>query len=329
LRFDERSFAGTVVDFDEDETCFDACDIEGDHSGGMNVEDFAHGHEFVPDFHGVVPGHPNFVTEIAGVASARDVNGDAGDFSVRDAKIFEVGDAGVGCGVQKFSGCRTLQRESRELFRDIFELDVEAERVLLKPAEAGIGGGPAIFIFAEARDGAVVDDFAFGIAPAAVDNLVDGDFVDVAGDDAVEETRSVGSGDAVFVERRNINEGGGIADGVVLVLVVHFVDADGVIAGPLAIVEAFAEGESAFVECGSDGQGSLLLGMRGGIIVARREREQAAGGNWRVAPRNDSSGQASAEREKERIGYTPGVFAKSAEIEENAELELPPSPYFL
>src|SRR5579871_2974946 len=54
----------------------------------------------------------------------------------------------------------------------------------------------------------------------------------------------------------------------------HFVDADGVIAGPLAIVEAFAEGESAFVKCGSDGQGVLLLRMRGGIIVVRSEREQ-------------------------------------------------------
>jgi len=48
--------------------------------------------------------------------------------------------------------------------------------------------------------------------------------------------------------------------------VVHFIDTDGVIAGPLAIVEAFAEGESAFVECGSDGQDGLLLMLRGGII---------------------------------------------------------------
>jgi len=62
------------------------------------------------------------------------------------------------------------------------------------------------------------------------------------------------------------------------VLVVHFVDADGVIARPLAIVEAFAEGESAFVERGSDGQGSLLLRMRGGIIVARRDEGQALEG---------------------------------------------------
>jgi hypothetical protein len=57
-------------------------------------------------------------------------------------------------------------------------------------------------------------------------------------------------------------------------LVMHFVDADGVIAGPLAIVEAFAESESAFVECGSDGQVDLLLRMRGGIIVGWRGGEQ-------------------------------------------------------
>jgi len=175
----------------------------------MNVENFTHGHELVPDFHGVIPGNPDFVAEVTSVSGAGDVHGDAGDFSVRDAKIFEIGNAGVGCCVKKFSGCRTLQCESGELLGNVFELDIEAERVLLKPAEAGIGGGPAIFIFAEARDGAVVDDFAFGIAPAAIDNLIDGDFVDVAGDDAIDEASGVGSGDAIFVERRDVDERGG------------------------------------------------------------------------------------------------------------------------
>ncbi len=122
---------------------------------------------------------------------------------------------------------------------------------MLEPAQAGVGGGPAIIVFAEAGDGAVVDDVALRIAPAAVDDLVDRNFVDVAGDDAVHKFSGVFSGDAIFEERRDVDERGGIANGVVLVLVVHLVNADGVVAGPLAIVEAFAEGEGAFVECGS------------------------------------------------------------------------------
>jgi hypothetical protein len=190
---------------------------------------------------------------------------------VGNAKIFEVDDVGVGDGVEKLSRSWALQRKSGDSFRNIFELDIEAEGVLLKPAKTWIGGSPAIFVFSQARDGAVVNDFAFGIAPAAVDDLIDSDSVDVARDDSIDETRGVWTSDAIFVERRNIDKRGGVADGVVLVLVVHLVDADGVIAGPLAIVEAFAKGESAFVECGSDGQGNLLLRMRGGIIVGRRD----------------------------------------------------------
>src|SRR5262249_29193551 len=108
------------------------------------------------------------------------------------------------------------------------------------------------------------------------------------------EARGVGSGDSVFVERRDVDERGGVANGIVFVLMVHLVDADGVIAGPFAIVEAFAEGESAFVKSGSDGQGRLLFVLGAGIIVVRRDIEQGEGS-----------------------GYTPGVLAKSAQIKEN------------
>jgi hypothetical protein len=42
-------------------------------------------------------------------------------------------------------------------------------------------------------------------------------------------------------------------------LVMHFIDADCVIAGPFAVVEAPAESESTFVKSGSDGHEDLLL----------------------------------------------------------------------
>ena len=138
---------------------------------------------------------------------------------------------------------------------NVFDVDVEAEGVLLKPAEAGIGGGPAIFIFAEPGDGAVVDDVAFRVAPAAVDNLIDRDLINVPSDDPVDELGGVLAGDAIFEERGNVDERGRVANGVVFVLVRHFIDADGVIAGPLAIAEAFAEGHGAFVKSCSDGHG--------------------------------------------------------------------------
>ena len=170
------------------------------------------------------------------------------NFAVSDAKIFQVGDIRVGYRLQQFSGGRALEREGCGLLGNILDLYVQAERVLLEPAEAGVGGGPAIFIFAKAGDGAVVDYFAVGVAPAAVNDLIDTDFVDVAGDDAVYELGGVAAGYAIFEKWGNIDERGGVADGVVLVLVVHLVDAHGVIAGPLAIVEAFAERHRSLVK---------------------------------------------------------------------------------
>jgi hypothetical protein len=47
----------------------------------------------------------------------------------------------------------------------------------------------------------------------------------------------------------------------------HFIHADRVIAGPLAIVEAVAERKGALVKCSADGQGKILemLNVEGGL----------------------------------------------------------------
>jgi len=217
----------------------------------VDVEGFAVLYEGVPNFYGVFPGHPDFEAEVAGVAGAGDVHGNAGYFGVGDAKVLQIRDAGVSYGFKEAAGGGALHGQRGHVFGGVDDFYVETEGVLLEPAETRVGGSPAIVIFAETGDGAVVDDVALGIAPTAVDDLVDCDFVDVAGDDAVDEFGGVFSGDAIFEERGDVDERGGVADGVVLVLVVHFVDAYGVVAGPFAVVEALAKGEGAFVECGS------------------------------------------------------------------------------
>ena len=67
-------------------------------------------------------------------------------------------------------------------------------------------------------------------------------------------TRRIASGpdDAVLEERRDVDQRAGVADRVVLVLVMRLVRADGVVAGPVAIVEALAQLERARVEGGTD-----------------------------------------------------------------------------
>ena len=58
----------------------------------------------------------------------------------------------------------------------------------------------------------------------------------------VDQPRGVRPGDQVLVERRDVDERRGVADGVVLVLVVRLVRADGVVAGPLAVVRLSQSG---------------------------------------------------------------------------------------
>ena len=153
---------------------------------------------------------------------------------------------------------RTLQRERRNLLRNILDLHVHVQAVLPEPAQARIGGSPAIDVLFQARDRAVVDDLALFIAPAAIDHLPDFDLVDVARDHAVHQARRVLAGDQVLVERRNIDERARVANGVVLVLVMHLVHADGVVSRPFAVVQAVAKGKSALVKCSSDGQSGFL-----------------------------------------------------------------------
>ena len=217
--------------------------------------------EGVPDFDGIFPGNPDLVAEVAGVAGTRDVHGHAGDFAAGDAKIFQVGDVGFGDFLEQRARGRALQGQRRHPLGDIFDIHRHAQGVLAKPAQAGVGGGPAIKIFRQAGDGAIVNHLALLIAPAAVDHLADLHFVDIARDHAIDQTGGIFAADDVLVQRRDVYERAGVADGVVLVLVVSLVTGDGVIARPFAVTQAGAQRKSSFVEGGADGQGYLLSGQ--------------------------------------------------------------------
>src|SRR4029077_1773432 len=175
------------------------------------------------------------------------VHVDAADFAPRHTEILEVRNFGFGDFLQQPCGGRALEGKRRDLVGDVFDGDIEPQGVLMEPAEAGVGGGPTVGVLVEAGDGAIVNHFALLVAPAAIDYLAGGDFVDVAGDDAVHEPGGVTASDQVFEQGRDVNEGGGVANGVVLVLVVGFVDADGIIAGPFAVVKALAETQGSIV----------------------------------------------------------------------------------
>ena len=130
--------------------------------------------------------------------------------------------------------------------------NVEAERVLLEPAQGRIGRRPAVDVLLQARDGPVVDHLALLVAPRRVDDLADGDLAHVPRDDPIDEARRVAPRDPVLVEGRDVDQRRGVADRVVLVLVVRLVGGDGVVARPVAVVQALAERERLLVNGGSD-----------------------------------------------------------------------------
>ena len=167
-------------------------------------------------------------------------------------KYFSAFDVGLGHLLQQRSRGRPLHRQRRDRLRHIFDRHVEPDGVLHEPSQARIGGGPPIALLAKPRHGPVIDDLALLVAPRRVDDLSDRQFRRIARDEPIDEPRRVASGDDVFVERRHVDERGRIPNGVVLVLVMRLVRADGVVARPVAVIQALAERERALVERGTD-----------------------------------------------------------------------------
>ena len=118
-------------------------------------------------------------------------------------------------------------------------------------------------LLVEARDRAVVEHLAGGVAPGRVQDLADTARGDVARDDAIEQARRVAPADAVLVERRDVEQRRRAADRVVLALVRELVRARDDVARPAPPRMAHAQ--------------------RGGARVKRR-RSQHEGKNKRPCP---------------------------------------------
>src|SRR5215210_57589 len=135
-------------------------------------------------------------------------------------------------------------------------MDVQPGRVLPEPAEAWIGGSPAEPRLSQPRHRPVVDHAAVLVAPRCVEDLADSHLADVASDHPVDEARRAGAGDGVLEQRRNVDQGGGVANDVVLVLVMPFVRARRVVARPFPVIEAFAQRERPLMDRGSNWHGA-------------------------------------------------------------------------
>ena len=109
-----------------------------------NIELLALRHERVPDFHRIVPRHPDFVAQVAGVSGARNVHGHAGDLSARHRKYFRLAMSASATAFSSFAEVGPCSASAADLLGNVFDLHIHAQTVLLEPAQARIGGRPAI-----------------------------------------------------------------------------------------------------------------------------------------------------------------------------------------
>src|SRR5439155_20496827 len=90
--------------------------------------------------------------------------------------------------------------------------------VQLQTPDAGIRAPETLRAFAEPADRAVVDLLALHVAPRRVDPPSDHELGDVARDHAVEQPPRVAPGDQILLERRDVDDRGGIANRGVLAI---------------------------------------------------------------------------------------------------------------
>jgi hypothetical protein len=158
----------------------------------------------------------------------------------------------LGDGTEEPARGRSLQRERRHLFGNVFDANGKALGVLRQPAQTGVGGGPAETILGQPRHRPIVDHLSTLVAPGGVVDLTDGERAGIARDDAIDQRNCIAAGDEVLEQWGDVDERRRVADGVVLVLVMRLVGADRVEAGPLAVVQTLAQRKGAFVDGGAD-----------------------------------------------------------------------------
>src|SRR5258706_9216349 len=254
-----------VIDLEQDEPGLEPDDIEGEHPGRPDAIRGTRHHERVPGRGRLAGGDPDLVSEVARVARPRDVDIDLAELRRASPEVAQVVERLAGRRLEHRPRERPLERDRGDLFRDVLDRHVQAASVEREPALLRIRGGPPELVRGEAMDRAVVDDLAVLVAPGRVVDLPDLELRRIAGDDPVDEPLRLWTGDAVFVERRDVDEGGCLADRVVLDVVGVGVHRRGPVARPLPPLELPVERRGPRMERAAHAHAAAALSQSFGI----------------------------------------------------------------
>ena len=235
------------VDVEEDQPGLDARHVEGGHADGHDAATAAGGPHGVPEDHGILAPDPDLVAQVAGVTGPRDAHRDLADLGLHVAEVGQLGDA-TGDRRQEVTRTRTLDRQHGPVVGDVLDGDVEAADEPFEVRKVRFRGREQVLVASVAQDDAILDDVAAVVAPGGVLRVARLACPDVAHEDTGQEPLGVGSGDAVLVERRRVEEAGAVADGEVLELVRHLVARGGQVIRPVLIESGLVERGEALVE---------------------------------------------------------------------------------
>ena len=137
---------------------------------GDSAELFTHGQYFIPYSRAglVVAGNVNLEAILGGISRTGDQYvSQSGYCAARDPVKFNAAQVGIGKFAEQVHALRPLDRDLRELVREIFDFAVELTRIVANPIEIlfsrpGIDH-QQIFLFAEAMHDDVVNESALRI----------------------------------------------------------------------------------------------------------------------------------------------------------------------
>src|SRR5262245_23063105 len=171
LARDERLARRDVVDVHEHQSRLDPGDIEREHPHGRDAIRRAGLDDRVPDRERAFGVEPDLEAEVTRVAGPRDRDGNAAEPRRGEPEVPQAPEVGLARALEDRARARPLQRECRGRLGHVLDRDAEAGRVRFEPAHVGIGGGQAEGRFVQARDRAIVEHLAGGVAPGRVENI--------------------------------------------------------------------------------------------------------------------------------------------------------------